>query len=91
MNDILINLNTQNDINIFLKSGFPCLAIIGSTGSGKEYLAQKTILSVIDKDLNKSGAAINIIDGKKAGIDEVRQLQKKLYLSSAPPLMSAEV
>lgn len=83
MNDILINPNTQNDINNFLKSDFPCLAIIGSTGSGKEYLAQKTILSVIDKDLNKSGAAINIIDGKKAGIDNVRELQKKLYLTSA--------
>lgn len=81
-NDIIIDPTTDKNIQVFRKSPFPCLALIGPAGSGKTFLAAYICDQILDPTTNKSGASVINIDAKISGIDEVRDLQKSLKLTT---------
>jgi DNA polymerase III subunit delta' len=80
--ELLIDPKTKRDIDVFLSSRFPCIAFIGPKGSGKTYLAQHLADRELDDSINISSSAIKEIDAKSSGIEDVRDLQKTLSLST---------
>ncbi len=79
---VLIDPITKKQIDIFLASNFPCLALIGPNGSGKTTIAEEIVAKTLDPEFNKSGSSVISIDAKFVGIDDVRILQKNLSLST---------
>lgn len=79
---LLIDPITKKQIEVFLASNFPCLALIGPAGSGKNAIAEDIVAKVLDPKFNKSGSGVVFMDAKTMGIDEVRSLQKSLSLTT---------
>lgn len=80
--ELLIDPITKKQIEVFLASNFPCLALIGRAGSGKTAVAEDIVTGILDPKFNKSGSSVVVLDASVAGIDEVRDLQKSLSLTT---------
>ena len=77
---VLINKSTKRNLDIFFKSNFSCLALIGPVGSGKTFLAEN-IASLMLKEGIKDSPIVKI-DAKIEGIEQIRDLQKDLKLKT---------
>lgn len=76
--DLLINPSTKKQVELFIKSQFPCLALIGSKGSGKLYLAKWITDQLLAQNLVMTEANTVYINGSVSGIEAVREAQKSL-------------
>ena len=76
--NLIIDPITKKNIELFLKSPFPCVALIGPAGSGKTFIAE-----FIADGIELPDTSTISLDAKKSGIDDVRELQKSLKLTTA--------
>ena len=76
--NLIIDPITKKNIELFLKSPFPCVALIGPAGSGKTFIAE-----FIADGIGLPYTSTISLDAKKSGIDDVRELQKSLKLTTA--------
>ena len=76
--NLIIDPITKKNIELFLKSPFPCVALIGPAGSGKTFIAE-----FITDGIELPDTSTISLDAKKSGIDDVRELQKSLKLTTA--------
>ena len=76
--NLIIDPITKKNIELFLKSPFPCVASIGPAGSGKTFIAE-----FITDGIELPDTSTISLDAKKSGIDDVRELQKSLKLTTA--------
>ncbi len=76
--NLIIDPITKKNIELFLKSSFPCVALIGPAGSGKTFIAE-----FIADGIGLPDTSTISLDAKKSGIDDVRELQKSLKLTTA--------
>lgn len=70
---------TARHVQQFIDQPKSSAVLIGEKGSGKSYLAQWIAAKLLDTTANAK-AHLHIIDAAVTGIDEVRDLQKKLTL-----------
>jgi DNA polymerase-3 subunit delta' len=79
---------TEKIIQNFLAKPAHGLLITGSPDAGKAHVAKYITASILDKPLDKLGSypyfkILEAVDGKPAGIDDIRQLKQFLRLKTA--------